>query len=96
MERSRQHELQLLRLLTNQTVNQTSGSYGNAAVPSQMYGNTVPNSPGFPLQPFCMYQAQYPPLHQGQSYILILKMYKYHVMLYNHQGWNLSLKPKGF
>ena len=85
MERSRQHELQLLRLLTNQTVNQTPGSYGNAAVPSQMYGNTVPsnpgkassgsygnaavpNSPGFPLQPSYMYQAQYPPLHQGQCY----------------------------
>ena len=68
MERSRQHELQLLRLLTNQTVNQAPGSYGNAAVPSQMHGNTVPNSSGFPLQPFYMYQAQYPPLHQGQSY----------------------------
>ena len=94
MERSRQHELQLLRLLTDQTVNHTpgsygnvavpskmygnmvpstpgpasSGSYGNAAVPSQMYGSTVPNSPGFPLHPSYMYQAEYPPLHQGQSY----------------------------
>lgn len=64
MERSRQHELQLLRLLTNQAVNQTPDSYGNAAVPSLMYDNTVSNTPSFPVQPSYMY----PPLHEGQSY----------------------------
>lgn len=60
---------------TVETVNKPDGESDTwqlwyAAVQSQMYGNTewVPNSPGFPLQPFYMYQEQYPPLHQGQSF----------------------------
>ena len=64
MERSTATWAATVETVTNQTVNQTPGNYGNAAVPSQMYGNTVPNSPSFPLQPSYMYQAQY----QGQSY----------------------------